>query len=88
MNFFKLAFLQNVWLWFHILTGGMATKFLNAWFNDLSTFAMVLVAAVGWEVFEGLTSDLKAIYGSIRNFIFDAIGDICGAMIMCIVVLI
>jgi hypothetical protein len=88
MNLLNKALLENRWLWFHILAGGMAAKLIHLWFDEYFTFGVVLAAAIGWEVYEGLTSDLSAIYGSDENFVYDAVGDIFGAVIMCLIVIV
>jgi len=78
-KFINLAFVQNRWLWFHMLAGGILAHIIPLW--------TILLLAIGWEVFEYFISDVEKIYGSKRRFFIDAFGDIVGALIVAIIVL-
>ena len=88
MNIFKYGFLQNQWLWFHILGAAVLLRIVQIWYTDQQSFLAVLVIAVLWEVFEYFTSDIEKIYGSKKLFFLDSLGDIFSAvLIMLIMVL-
>ena len=81
--FWKKAVLQNVWLWAHLVGGALiALALLKIW--SLSTgniLLMVLGIAVAWEIAEAVFTDIDKIYGSMLFFLYDAIGDVCGALL-------
>lgn len=79
---------KNVWLWFHILAGGIGAKLFNLFLSPNHSVGLVLVIAMLWEVFEYVKDDVKAIYGSKKAFFIDAIQDVAGALIMAVVVVI
>jgi hypothetical protein len=86
---FGNAFLKNQWLWFHILAGGMLVKlFLKLGFTDQFSFLLVVAIALLWEIYEYVSSDLIAVYGSKKAFLLDALGDIIGAVAMAVIVVI
>ena len=72
---FKRAFLKNQWLWFHCIAGAILGHF----------FGIYLVAALAlfWEYLEFVFNrrDLEKIYGSKKDFFYDAIGDVLGAVL-------
>jgi len=84
--FFKYAFLENRWLWFHLLAGGILAKFLLAYLDSTTTLALIVVASFAWEVVELVTRNVEQIYGSKKRFFMDAAGDIIGAVVMAAVV--
>jgi hypothetical protein len=79
---------RNVWLWFHILGGGVGAKFFHTAMKmtEQQAIASVFVLAVVWEVYEYLKDDVSAIYGSKKAFFVDAVQDVFGALLMAIVV--
>jgi len=79
MAFIKYAFIDNKWLWFHMLSGAILAHIIPLW----AIFAL----AIAWEVFEYLTSDVKKIYGSFSRFFLDAFGDVFGAVFMAVLVI-
>jgi hypothetical protein len=91
MKFIKWAFLHNVWLWFHILVGGIAAKILNSFFAIRADKTILIIAAVailyeiGELIYEWITG-FKT-YNCIEHFLSDAFGDILGAVIMAAIVL-
>jgi len=46
VNFLKKMTTGNVWLWFHILGGGIIAKILLMWFPAQLAFTFTLVIAV------------------------------------------
>lgn len=82
-EFIQFAILKNKWLWFHCLGGAALALFFIlglTWSGPLSVAAVGGIA-IAWELFEALTQDLEAVYGSRKYFLYDAIGDIAGALI-------
>ena len=86
--FFKYAFLENRWLWFHLFAGGVLAKFLLTKVDPVTTLVLVLVASITWEVLELIVRDVEQIYGSKKRFFMDAAGDIIGGVIMAAVVVV
>jgi hypothetical protein len=80
------SFNKNVWLWFHILFGGIGAKVFSFFLQPNQAVGLVFLVAVLWEVFEYTKDDVEKIYGSKKAFFVDAIQDIAGALIMAIVV--
>jgi len=78
MKFIKYAFIDNKWLWFHILSGGVLALFIPIW--------AVLSLAILWEFIEYITTDVDRIYGSFKRFFLDAFGDVFGALAMAVIV--
>jgi len=77
-KFIDLAFVQNRWLWFHMIAGGILAHMIPLW--------SILTLAIAWEVLEYFTSDVEKIYGSKSRFFLDAFGDVMGALIIAIIV--
>ena len=80
------SFNKNVWLWFHILFGGIGAKVFSLFLQPNQAVGLVFLVAVLWEVFEYVKDDVESIYGSKKAFFVDAIQDVAGALIMAIVV--
>ncbi|NOY60446.1 MAG: hypothetical protein GXO75_16160 [Calditrichaeota bacterium] len=87
-TFFKYAFLQNRWLWFHILAGGALAKISLQYLLARDAVAVVVALAIFWEIMESLRPDIEKIYGSYLRFFYDAVGDIVGAVAMALIVII
>ena len=85
------GFIGNVWAWFHIMAGGFFAKIALIWFDKTETMVIILVSAILWEVIEyywdGKAEGMVDIYGSIERWLYDAAGDILGAMLMCTIIL-
>lgn len=90
MQFLKWAFLQNVWLWFHIFAAGLAAKVLVQFIPARGVLTIVLVAAVLWELGELLYHAVTEMnpYISFEQFLSDAFGDVMGAFLMALIVVI
>ena len=48
----------------------------------------ITLLAVGWEVYEYLATDLVSVYSSTERFLWDALGDVLGGILMALIVLI
>ena len=84
----KHGFLHNQWLWFHILGAGVLFRVASIWLTNQQAFIAVAGIAVSWEIYEYFSSDIEKIYGNKKRFYLDAFGDIAGAiLIMLIMVL-
>jgi len=89
---FLLKFLEyglngNVFVWFHMLFGGIGAKIADAiGYSCIKTMIIILGLAIGWEVIEflwdgGIKGMIK-IYGSLERWIYDCLGDIIMAVII------
>lgn len=84
---FKDMIYNNKWLWFHVLGGGILSKILMVVFKEPQVaVTLVLITAVIWEIYEYIRSDVRKIYGSKKRFFADSLGDILGAVIMAIII--
>jgi nitrogen fixation-related uncharacterized protein len=87
VNILNPMIFNNRWLFVHMLGGVIAGKVaLMIHMPALIAIGVVLLVALLWEVYEWRIEDQEAIYGSKLNASFDALGDILGAVICCIVV--
>ncbi len=84
--FYKYAFLENRWLWFHFLAGGILAKLLLPHLNPVTVLVLIFVASLTWEVIELVVRNVEQVYGSKKKFFMDAAGDIIGAVVMAAVV--
>ena len=85
----EFSFLNNRWLWFHILGAAVLFRIGQFWYTDQQAFVYVLGIAVAWELLRFLTTQVNKTYGSMKRFLLDSIGDIAGAVaIMLILILI
>ncbi len=88
-SLFKYAVYQNRWLWFHIIAGGFLARLIVHFFhNGQLAVDVVLGLAIVWEIFEYFKDDVEKIYGSKKRFFLDALGDIAGAVVMAIIMVI
>ena len=77
---FKKAFLQNSGIGFHVLGGEVITLGLHkCGVSKTNSFLITIGFAVLWEVIEYNIDPVKKIYGSKKNFYIDAFGDVAGA---------
>ena len=89
------AFTHNTWLWFHILGGGILAKIFELVYchkirkYDSRQMAVltVLAIAIAWEVLE-YSMGINAYGNNFKRFVLDAFGDIMGAFIMAVIVVI
>jgi len=86
----RWGFCSNYWIWFHILAAGIFAKIINIWLCNLSTIFLIFVGAVSWEVIEYIKDgdQIINIYGSIERWIYDCFGDIIGAVVCAVIVVI
>ena len=96
MNFFRYAYLENRWLWFHILAGGILTRvglfffqnYLSGSYARHWSFVSVLLIALLWETAEYLWINRKpASTADSRRFFMDAFGDVSGALAASLIIL-
>jgi hypothetical protein len=84
-KFFMWGLMSNSWLWFHMLFGGVYALLLRC--IDISN-SFILISLFGfallWEVYEYITDDIIKIYGSVERFLYDASGDVIGALLIAI----
>lgn len=87
-EFFRHGVLTNVWLWFHMLFGGIFAYFCKIANMDCYTSLLsLLLLAILWEVYEYISDNVENVYGGIERFLYDSIGDVIGAMIIAALVL-
>ncbi len=85
--FIRNAFIDNKWLWFHMLGGGIIARILLGLTTPVTALIVVLLIAIAWEVLEFVTRNVEDIYGSKSRFFMDAAGDISGAAVMAALVI-
>ncbi len=85
-SFWRNAFTDNSFLWFHIVGGGTLAKIFHLWIPGEKAVLFVLVIALGWELRELYFTDIKKIYGSHQRFFQNAFGDVVGALFMAVIV--
>jgi hypothetical protein len=84
------SIMGNVWLWFHISGGGCGAKAFNLYLDKLESLLLLFAITILWEVFEffwdgGIEGMIK-IYGSLERWAYDCAGDVLGALIMALIV--
>ncbi len=91
-KFFKWGFFKNTWAWFHIMFGGIGARLFLIVLDKYQTMALVLLITIIWEVVEyfadGGKEGMIDIYGSLERWAYDSAGDILGANLMAIIVII
>lgn len=96
MTLWHYAIKTNVWLWFHILAGGLLAKVMFVTgASEQGALSIVLFAALLWEVIEffvNFLSSKPSRYGNdqvtpFQHFFMDSVGDVFGAVIMAAIVL-
>lgn len=92
-NYFYLAFHKNKWLYAHLILAMvlliLTQKITGS--NEIG-YAVTICVAVLWEVFEAfyeadfklknIVPSMQSIYGSKKNWLYDASGDILAAMLV------
>ena len=85
------GFMGNVWAWFHIMGGGICAKFLSFYIDKWNALLFVFLITILWEVFEfvkdGGKQGMIDIYGSLERWAYDSAGDILGANLMALIVI-
>jgi len=80
----KWGFNGNVWIWFHMLFGGIGARIGIEFLSVTYTLLVVLTLALIWEVIEfivdGGTEGMIKIYGSVERWEYDSLGDVLGTM--------
>ncbi|MBT4147481.1 MAG: hypothetical protein HOE45_11525 [Gammaproteobacteria bacterium] len=89
-KFFKWGLFGNTWAWFHIAGGAVGAKIAQCFLDEANTLLVMFGLVILWEVFEfildGGIEGMKKIYGSLERWFYDSLGDVVGAMLMAIVV--
>ena len=86
MYFLRYAFLENRWVWFHILAGALLAKIILMGMPDYKAVFYVFLAALGWEFIEFAITDIERNYGNEKRFFLDAVGDVLGAVMAALIV--
>jgi hypothetical protein len=88
---FMWGFMQNAWAWFHILFGGLGARLFSYFMDDTNALLLLFAVAVLWEVIEFLAGGGKQgmidVYGTLERWFYDSLGDVIGAVLMAIIVL-
>ena len=91
IEFIREMTVGNVWLWFHILAGGILAK-IASWYWGKRYVGMtrpiitVFLAALSWEIFELYYWGYANYSGGVMGWRADSLGDILGAVLMALVV--
>jgi hypothetical protein len=84
----QLMTTKNSYFGYHVLGGGIGGVILHLLGStNLLTLIIVLLIALWWESCEYITTDIMKVYGSKRNWFFDSLGDVLGALINCALVI-
>ena len=90
-KFLKWGLNGNVWIWFHMLFGGIGARIGIEFFSGYVTAFIILMLALIWEVVEyyidGKAQGMIKIYGSIERWFYDSLGDVVGAMWIALLVI-
>lgn len=90
-NFINKAFFTNKYILIHFV-GGFVYSMIHIPFcknflkdpKTLEMFLIVFCCAIVWELYEYVSEgkeQIKMIYGSIRNFLYDSAGDVVAALV-------
>jgi len=89
-KFFKWGVFGNVWLWFHLCGGVVGAKIALIYLDQWSALLAIALLTVVWEIIEfivdGGVKGMVKIYGSLERWAYDSLGDIVGACLMALVV--
>ena len=95
IEFLKEMTVENAWLWFHILAGGFlarsAYKFMRFRMGSRKAekrlaILAVFVITLTWEIFELYYWGYANYSGGAMGWFADSLGDILGAVLMALVV--
>ena len=89
-KFWDWGFIGNVWAFFHIFFGGLGARLFLEVLNEVQTLALVFLITILWEIVEyfvdGGKQGMIDIYGSLERWAYDSAGDIIGANLMALIV--
>jgi hypothetical protein len=89
---FQWGFNQNWAVWFHILGGGIGAKIALIWLSPAIALLVIFLITILWEVLEfvidGGEQGMIDIYGSLERWFYDSLGDVIGANLMALTVVI
>jgi len=84
-QFIELAYCRNYWCWFHGLGGALGGWVGNKIGLDLwLIMIIVIMVALIVEIVEWFIEGTKP-YGSLKHTIYDSIGDVSFALILCFI---
>jgi len=87
-QWYRWSFTENTWIHFHMVAGGVgAVVGLYLDIHPLTVLAIVAVLAVFWELYEKLIEDILAVYKSRERWLWDTFGDIVGALVIAVLVI-
>ncbi len=83
--FVEQGLMKNEGLWMHLLGGGLLAKLFIQALSSVETTFIILILAIVWEIFEAYleTPNEQAminVYGSVRRYWYDTVGDIIGTV--------
>ena len=85
------GFMDNCWVWFHILASGIGAKVFLQFTDKWNALLFVFLITILWEVFEfvidGGKQGMIDIYVSLERWMYDSAGDILGANLMALIVI-
>jgi len=91
-KFWDWGLMDNVWAWFHIFFGGLGARLFLEVLEPSQALALVFLITILWEIIEyasvGGKDGVIDIYGSVERWIYDSAGDIIGANLMALIVVI
>ena len=84
------GFKYNVWAWFHIMAGAIGAKIALMFMGRWESLFLIFMLALAWELVEfiidGGVGGMIKIYGSMERWFYDCLGDVVGAVLMALVV--
>lgn len=93
-EFIQHAFCLNRYVWFHMIAGGLIAKIEPLYgMTFIEGVSLVALLAIFWEVLEFIFESKFSLenaaktYGSVKYYAYDTIGDILGAVIIAMIVL-
>ena len=74
-----------------MMAGAIGAKLGLIWFSKWESLAIIILLAIGWEVIEffwdGGKEGMVHVYGSLKIWFYDVLGDVVGAGLMAFVVI-
>lgn len=92
-KFFNYSFLMNEGIWIHMIGGGILARIFHIFFSAEVSVLLVLAIAVLWEFIEYCLETpnkvaMLEIYESVEHYRYDTFGDIFGAVIIALLVVV
>lgn len=91
-EFVRLGLCQNYWIWIHMLGCGILARLFILKTSPLNAFLWVAAIAVLVEIVEAAaqtpnTKAMEDVYGSVKQYIYDTLGDIFGGLAIAALIL-